>query len=201
MAGRHAERRPAVRRPGQAASSSMTNSVTARRRHRARATGIRDRLSSALQRSLPGGPVARSLPRILHMGRTELPTAVRHLIAERIESVQQLEILLLLRSAPDKDWSPPEVARALVTQVESSEEWLEEMTRDRLLVTRGRGYRYAPATAELEAAVDGLAESYAKYRVTVIALIFSQPSERVRTFSDAFRIRGSRQRERRRSGR
>jgi hypothetical protein len=108
--------------------------------------------------------------------------------------------LLLLRAAPDKDWSPREVARALVTQIESSEEWLDEMTRDQLVVSRGVMYRYAPATAELEAAVDGLAESYAKYRVAVIALIFSKPSERVRTFSDAFRIRGGgRQRERRRS--
>jgi hypothetical protein len=41
----------------------------------------------------------------------------------------------------------------------------------------------------MEAAVDGLAESYAKYRVAVIALIFSKPSERVRTFSEAFRLR------------
>jgi hypothetical protein len=56
---------------------------------------------------------------------------------------------------------------------------------------RRRVYRYAPATAELEASVDGLAESYAKYRVAVVALIFSKPSERVRTFSDAFRIRRS----------
>ena len=135
------------------------------------------------------------------MGRTELPTAVRRLIAERIESVQQLEILLLLRAAPDKHWSPPEVARALVTQVESCEEWLEEMARTRLLAGDGLVYRYAPATAELEDAVDALAESYAKYRVAVIAFIFSKPSERVRTFSDAFRIRGGRQRERRRSAR
>ena len=93
------------------------------------------------------------------MGQTGLPTAVRRLISERIESVLQLEILLLLRAAPDKDWAPPEVARALVTQVESSQEWLEEMTRTRLLVSDGRVYRYAPVTAELEGAVDGLAES------------------------------------------
>lgn len=125
------------------------------------------------------------------MTRTGVPTAVRRLIAERIESVQQLEILLLLRAAPGKAWTPRQVARALVTQVEPSEEWLAEMTRTQLLVSDGRVYRYAPATAELEASVDGLAKSYAKYRVAVVALIFSKPSERVRTFSDAFRIRRS----------
>jgi hypothetical protein len=77
----------------------------------------------------------------------------------------------------------------LVAEVDSSEDWLERMTRARLLISNGDSYRFAPATAEMEAAVDGLAESYAKYRVAVIALIFSKPSERVRTFSEAFRIR------------
>lgn len=123
------------------------------------------------------------------MGGTGVPTAVRRLIADRIESVQQLEILLLLRAASDKEWSPEEVARALVTEVDSSEDWLERMTRARLLTSNGDSYRYAPDTTEMEAAVDGLAESYAKYRVAVIALIFSKPSERVRTFSEAFRLR------------
>lgn len=123
------------------------------------------------------------------MRQTGVPTAVRRLIAERIESVQQLEILLLLRAAPDKGWSSREVARALVTRVESSEDWLQRMTRDELLVRDGEEYRYAPATPELDHTVDGLAETYAKYRVAVVTLIFSRPSERVRTFSDAFRIR------------
>jgi len=123
------------------------------------------------------------------VGGTGVPTTVRRLIADRIESVQQLEILLLLRAASDKAWTAEEVARALVTEVDSSEDWLERMARGRFLVRDEDTYRYAPATAEMDDAVDALAESYAKYRVAVIALIFSKPSERVRTFSDAFRIR------------
>jgi hypothetical protein len=118
-----------------------------------------------------------------------VPTAVRRLIADCIESVRQLEILLLLRAASDQEWTAEEVARGLVTEVDSSEDWLERMARGRLLVSDGDTYRYAPATAEMEDAVDALAESYAKYRVAVIALIFSKPNERVRTFSAAFRIR------------
>jgi hypothetical protein len=125
--------------------------------------------------------------------QTGVPTAVRRLIAERIESVHQLEILLLLRAAPDKSWSPREVARALVTGVETSEDWLQRMAHDGFLVRDRDKYRYAPATAELDHGVDGLAESYAKYRVAVVTLIFSKPSERVRTFSDAFRIRRRRE--------
>lgn len=126
---------------------------------------------------------------MLPVRQAGVPSAVRRLIADRIESVQQLEILLLLRAASGKEWSPSEVARALVAEVDSSEDWLERMTRARLLASNGGSYRYAPATTDMEDAVGGLAESYAKYRVAVIALIFSKPSERVRTFSDAFRVR------------
>lgn len=130
-----------------------------------------------------------SHPYTPRVAQTGVPAAVERFIATHIESVEQLEVLLLLRGAADKDWTPREVARALVTNAESARNWLERMAAAGLLSTSDGSFRYAPPTAEVEQAVDGLAESYAKYRVTVIGLIFSKPGERVRSFSDAFRIR------------
>jgi hypothetical protein len=98
-------------------------------------------------------------------------------------------VLLLLRGAPDKAWTAKEVARALVSQPASAGSWLEEMARRGLLSEADGVYGYAPATAEVAKTIDGLAESYARYRVAVIGLIFSKPSERVTLFSDAFRVR------------
>jgi hypothetical protein len=40
--------------------------------------------------------------------------------------------------------------------------------------------------------LDDLAESYAKYRVTVVTLIFTKPSDDIAQFPDAFRIRRER---------
>jgi hypothetical protein len=118
-----------------------------------------------------------------------VPNDVVRFIAAEIESVGQLEVLLLLRGAPDKQWTPQEVARALVSQVESVGDWLDRMAGSGLLLAVDGTYRYAPATAEVERTVDALAESFAKYRVAVIGLIFSKPSEGVRSFSDAFNLR------------
>jgi hypothetical protein len=53
-------------------------------------------------------------------------------------------------------------------------------------------YGYAPRSAELDAAVQGLAREYALRRVTVIGLIFSNPVDKIRSFADAFRIRKDR---------
>jgi hypothetical protein len=121
--------------------------------------------------------------------RAGVPKEVERFIAAEIESVEQLEVLLLLRGAADKRWTAAEVARALVSQADSAGAWLERMAASGLLQDTGDGYQYAPPSAEVDSTVDALAESFAKYRVTVIGLIFSKPSERVRLFSDAFRIR------------
>lgn len=101
----------------------------------------------------------------------------------------QLEVLLLLRGAADKDWTADEVARALVMQKPSVEAWLDRMVARGLLALTDGTYRFAPPSAELERTIDGLAESYARYRVAVIGVIFSRPSEGVTRFSEAFRIR------------
>ena len=123
------------------------------------------------------------------MTKAGVPKEVEHFIAAEIESVEQLEVLLLLRGAADKRWTAPEVARALVSQPDSAATWLETLTSSGLLQHAQEGYRYAPPSSDVERTVDALAESFAKYRVAVIGLIFSKPSERVRLFSDAFRIR------------
>ena len=118
-----------------------------------------------------------------------VPAPVRRFIAGHIESVGQLEVLLLLRAAADKEWTTDEVARAGVTQPASAAGWLEQLSADGLLDGSDCRYRYSPPTPAVERAIDDLAESYAKYRVAVIGLIFSKPSEHVRNFPEAFRVR------------
>jgi hypothetical protein len=123
------------------------------------------------------------------VGETGVPASVRGFIASHIVSVAQLDVLLLLRAAADKEWTASEVARALVTQPEAASGWLDDLCRRGLASEGERGYRYAPANVELDEIVDSLAESYANYRVAVIGLIFARPSERITSFADAFRIR------------
>jgi hypothetical protein len=126
------------------------------------------------------------------VGKTGVPASVKQFIAKHIESVGQLEVLLLLRAAGQKEWTAAEVARALVLQLDAAVGWLEDLAGRGLATEEERRYRYGPPSDEVERTIDELAESYAKYRVTVIGLIFSKPSERITVFSDAFRIRRKR---------
>ena len=121
---------------------------------------------------------------------SEISQPVRQFIAAHIHSAAQLEVLLLLRAVPDREWSVRDVARAQVSSERMSEQLLEDL-RSRKLVIRpaqSHGYRYDPPT-DLVPVIDGLAEAYATRRVTVVGLIFAKPSSAVTGLADAFRIR------------
>ena len=117
---------------------------------------------------------------------------MRRLIAEHIDSVEQLEILLLLYQHPERSWTAESVARELRVSALSVTDRLKDMTQAGLL-SRVEGslaeYRCAPESPKLAEAVSGLATAYSERRVTVINLIFSKPVDKIRTFADAFRLR------------
>ncbi len=117
---------------------------------------------------------------------------VRRFIVDHVDSVEQLEILLLLHQHPGRTWDAEAVARELRISALSAGDRLEDQARAGLLArvegSPGR-FRYAPGTPALDEAVSGLATAYAERRVTVINLIFSKPVDKIRTFADAFRLR------------
>lgn len=126
------------------------------------------------------------------MSNQDIGQDVQALIADQIDSVVQLEVLLLLHADPARSWQPAEVAKELRIEANSSRDQLDQLCGRGLLVcddATPRNYRYAPRTPELERAVPALARAYAERRVTVINLIYSKPADALRSFADAFRIR------------
>ncbi len=116
----------------------------------------------------------------------------RAFIASHVESVMQLEVLLLLSGQRGRARTPAELAQDLRIDPAWVEAQLKAMAGKGLLETTDGSppdYRYAPRTPELDAAVADLAKAYADRRVTVIGLIFSKPVDKIRSFADAFRLR------------
>jgi hypothetical protein len=119
-----------------------------------------------------------------------LPQDVHQFLHQNIESVEQLEVLLLLWRTPERGWTSEEVATAVYSHPTSVIRRLGMMLGQGLLREREPGcYQYAPRTAELHQTVTRLEHTYRERRVAVITLIASKPVENVRAFSDAFRIR------------
>ena len=123
---------------------------------------------------------------------SDLPEDVANFIAGNIGSVSQLEVLLLLRNGGSKAWSREEIGSALYTSPEMMAGPLAGLCACGLLTATPSPeelYRFQPATPALELAVARLNDLYAQRRVAVIGLIYSQPTDRVRTFADAFKFR------------
>jgi len=125
-------------------------------------------------------------------GDAGIPEAVRRLVAERIDSIAQLELLLLLyRSAPTA-WDAPGIAAELRLEPAWAAGELAELCRRGLCAEVSESaarYRFQPSSADLAGAVKMLEACYADRRVTVVGLIYGRPAEPIRQFADAFRIR------------
>lgn len=127
------------------------------------------------------------------MSQADIPQVVRAFIAQNIESAELLETLLLVHSAPERQWTPDDVARSIYTVPASAIRRLEQLVALRL-AARAAGdadpaYRYAPGTPEQARQVDALATAYRANRVAVINLVYASPPDPLRSFADAFKLR------------
>ena len=126
------------------------------------------------------------------MAEQFIPDDVVRFVLDKIDSVAQLEAVLLLRSDPKKEWSAGALAARLYISEAQTGELLLGL-RSQGLVAAGDGvpamYRYGPATPEFSQMLDRLAAIYAKQLVAITHLIHSKQKPRVQAFADAFRFR------------
>ena len=123
------------------------------------------------------------------MATGEIDARVQQFVLRYIDSLEQLEVLLLLRSRADRTWRAAEVSKELRTAERSAGVRLASLAAAGLLKEDPPGaYRYAPRTGDLDVAAGELAEAYAVRRIAITNLIFSRPLDQVRTFADAFKI-------------
>lgn len=121
-----------------------------------------------------------------------LPTQVRTLIVERISSVVQVEVLLLLHADRARVWSAADVATQLRIDPAGADAQLAGLVAQGLIQRvdgPAANPEYQYVASPHDAAVAELAQAYNDLRVSVISLIYSKPSDTLKTFADAFRIR------------
>jgi hypothetical protein len=121
-----------------------------------------------------------------------IPPDIRTFILERIESVAELEALLLLRKHEHESWSAARVADRLYVTEPAAMDILARLTTERLCALDGGLYRFAPATANEAGLVHQLADVYSRHLIPVTRIVHSKPA-RIQKFADAFRFRSGKE--------
>lgn len=126
------------------------------------------------------------------MSADALPAPVKQLLARHIQSVEQLEVLLLLRSQPERKWTAAQVYDVVRSSQSSITARLLTFTADGFLAEEKgppQTFRYAPKTDNLRTALEQTAAAYQTWRVRVIEAIFAPAADPVQSFADAFKLR------------
>ena len=111
-------------------------------------------------------------------------------IGTSIKSVWALELLLLLKREPGRSWD----AQALIRELRSSPVVIEDALKglqDAGLVMQDDAmtYRYQATSARLDQLVSEIEKAYAAKPMTVIKAVVAAPTDKLRAFSDAFKLK------------
>lgn len=124
---------------------------------------------------------------------TVLPSIVEQFLLRNIDSVAEMEALLLLRREADVSWDKESLAKRVYIAPEAADIILQSLLRRGFVIkTEEAGvptYRYGPRSDDLASAVDSLADCYSKYLIPITNLLHSKPGSAVQHFADAFRFR------------
>ena len=114
----------------------------------------------------------------------------RQFILKHIDSVPQLEALLLLWNSSPRFWSASEVADRLYISPQDAKVILQDLTQRRLLqsLSETEAYFYQPSSEEQDRLIAAVDETYRKEIVPISTMIHSKASRAVRDFAQAFKF-------------
>jgi hypothetical protein len=124
------------------------------------------------------------------MADDPVPGDVRDYILNHIDSIAQLEALLLLRAHPGESWDVVKMARRLYISEPEVSDALGRLITNGIVSFEQDAFSYRPAP-ESRDLIERVAATYQRHLIPVTNLIHSKPS-RIRQFADAFKFRRDR---------
>jgi hypothetical protein len=128
------------------------------------------------------------------MTAPDIPQQVLQFIAEQIDTVPQLECLLLLHQHDNQVWGPDEVAARIYISRDTAQSILDVLVRRRLASAEGTPprYRFSAGDDARRALVAEVATTYQRHLVPIATFIHSKASASVREFARAFDLKKDR---------
>jgi predicted ArsR family transcriptional regulator len=120
---------------------------------------------------------------------------VYRFILNQIDSVPQMEALLLLWENRSKQWSENEIAARLYVGVDAVRNIMQELLRRRLVAASTESpkrFWYETRPGDGDSLIEAVAATYRRDLVRVSTFIHTKASSAVRDFADAFKFKKDR---------
>jgi len=117
---------------------------------------------------------------------------VYRFILNQIDSVPQMEALLLVWESRPKKWAENEIAERLYIGIDAVRSIMQELVRRRLLAADTqqsvKQYFYGSKSEDLDSLIEAVAATYRHDLVRVSTFIHTKASSAVRDFAKAFKF-------------
>jgi hypothetical protein len=117
---------------------------------------------------------------------------LRTFLQQRLASLDQIDVVLLLMRDPSRSWTAPEVATELKTAPQAAAMRLFLLASGGLIAfepTSVPRYRYVGGDEELEQCLRELAEIYPADRKAIVDVVEPGAQDPIRSFADAFKLK------------
>jgi hypothetical protein len=125
------------------------------------------------------------------MPKADIPPAVLQFILKRIDTVTELETLLIMCADEARVWSVDDIASRIYVPAPGAAAVLHGISVKGLVSVdeSGREYRFSPANDEVRQMVQQTAAAYRKNLIPITTLIHNKASVSVQEFARAFSLK------------
>ena len=121
----------------------------------------------------------------------EIPGDIVAFVVRAITSIEQINILILLRERPDRKWTAATLSAELRSTESAIQRRLDDLYAAGVLQPPAHahtGIGYSPTAPAVGEMLDRLIELYRNKPTRLIELVYSRPAQGVLAFADAFRL-------------
>jgi uncharacterized protein YlbG (UPF0298 family) len=120
---------------------------------------------------------------------SDIPSEVWQLLTDNIRSIEQLEILLLVRASSDQTWTAREIYQRVLTNEASVQQSLEKLCVQRFIREVEESTYQFVVDPDRERVLEKLAELYKEKPARVLYALYGPKRSELDAFAQAFKIR------------
>lgn len=123
------------------------------------------------------------------MATSRLPIDVKELLTDHIDSVGLLEVLLVFFNNQNVEWTSASMSLELRSHETIAKIQIQKLLANGFIRENAKEHFIYSPNDTLHKKVESLSHAYKEMSVAVIAFIYEKPTDKLKGFADAFKLK------------